>query len=97
MKNDIAVLEIFLYDQKIGTLTRLPGDIHLFFFNEDYIKDDSRSMLSLSFIDEFGNPLKGAKPTRKRIPPFFPICYLRDICVIIWLRERILIRKRNLS
>ncbi len=71
MKNDVTLLEVFLYDQKIGTLTRLPGERNLFSFNQDYINDNSRPTLSLSFKDEFGNLLTEVKQTRKRIPPFF--------------------------
>ncbi len=68
---DIAVLNVLLYSQPIGTLTRLPGDRVLFAFNEDYIADANRPTLSLSFKDAFGALITDIKPTQTRLPPFF--------------------------
>jgi len=68
---DIAVLNVLLHSQPIGTLTRLPGDKVLFAFNEDYIADANRPTLSLSFKDAFGALITDIKPTQTRLPPFF--------------------------
>ena len=47
--NNIAVLDVLLYGERIGTLTRLPGDRVLFAFTEAYIANRDRATLSLSF------------------------------------------------
>ncbi|MDE3046097.1 MAG: HipA domain-containing protein [Verrucomicrobiota bacterium] len=68
---DIKVLRVLLYNRPIGTLTRLPGDKNLFAFDEDYIKNPSRPVLSLSFKDSMGDLITDIKITRTRLPPFF--------------------------
>ena len=67
----IEVLNIFLHDAEIGTLARLPGDRHLFTFNQDYIDNENRPTLSLSFKDIYGGLITNIKPTQTRLPPFF--------------------------
>ncbi len=71
MKNKLAVLELFLHNKAIGTITRLPDDRNLFSFNQEYIDNPERSTLSLSFKDTFGDLLINSKPTRTRLSPFF--------------------------
>jgi serine/threonine-protein kinase HipA len=39
---DVSVLEVFLHDRPIGTLTLLQGDRSIFAFNQDYIDEPSR-------------------------------------------------------
>lgn len=68
---DVSVLNVALYGDPIGTLTHLPGDQTLFAFTQDYIDDNNRPTLSLSFKDSFGGLLVDVKPRRTRIPPFF--------------------------
>jgi len=68
---EISVLEVALYDEPIGTLTRLLGDQTLFAFHQGYIDDPERLTLSLSFKDQFGGLIKEVRPTRARVPPFF--------------------------
>lgn len=68
---DIKVLRVLLYNQPIGTLTRLPGDKNLFAFDETYIKNGSRPILSLSFKDSLGELITDIDMTRTRLPPFF--------------------------
>ena len=60
--NNIAVLDVLLYGERIGTLTRLPGDRVLFAFTEAYIADLDRATLSLSFKDTLGNLIKEVRP-----------------------------------
>lgn len=68
---DVAVLDVLLHDQPIGTLTHLPGDRNLFAFDQDYIDNPRRPTLSLSFRDVFGGLITDVKPRQTRVPPFF--------------------------
>lgn len=68
---EVSVLEVALYGEPIGTLTRLPGDQTLFAFHQDYIDDSEWSTLSLSFKDQSGELITEVRPTRTRAPPFF--------------------------
>ena len=52
-------------------LTLLPGDRTLFAFDDEYLGDPERPMLSLSFKDRFGGIVAEQAPTRVRVPPFF--------------------------
>jgi serine/threonine-protein kinase HipA len=70
MRN-IAVLEVLVHGRPIGTLTRLPGDRVLFAFTEDYIADNNRPTLSLSFKDALGSLITDVRPTQTRLPAFF--------------------------
>ena len=69
--HDIAVLEVRLYGQPIGTLTRLPGDRVLFAFTESYVANQNRPTLSLSFKDALGGLITDIRPTQTRLPVFF--------------------------
>lgn len=53
---NVSVLDVMLYGEPIGTLTRVEGDRSLFAFNEDYIADRDRPVLSLSFKDRSVSP-----------------------------------------
>jgi len=68
---NVTVLDVLLYGEPIGTLTLLPGDRTLFGFNETYIRDPVRPVLSLSFKDSLGELIRDLPPTQKRAPPFF--------------------------
>lgn len=68
---DVSVLDVQLYGQSIGTITRLPGDRVLFAFDDAYVADGARPTLSLSYKDAFGALITEAKPTQTRLPPFF--------------------------
>jgi serine/threonine-protein kinase HipA len=70
MRN-FEVLNVRLYNQTIGTLTRLPGDRVLFGFTDDYIANRDRPTLSLSFKDAFGSLRFDTRPTQTRLPAFF--------------------------
>jgi serine/threonine-protein kinase HipA len=82
MKNEIAVLEIFLGTEQIGTIAHLFGDKNVFSFTQEYIENKNRATLSLAFKDEFGNLITDIKSTRTRLTPFFsnllPEGYMRD-------------------
>ncbi len=68
---DVSTLEVLLYGEPIGTLTLVPGDRSLFAFNEDYIEDEDRAVLSLGFKDTFGELVTKFRPYGPRVMPFF--------------------------
>jgi serine/threonine-protein kinase HipA len=80
--SDFDRLDIFLHDQPIAVLTNLPGDRNLLSFNQNYINDKERSVLSLSFKDVVGELITDIKSTRARLPPFLanllPEGHMRD-------------------
>jgi serine/threonine-protein kinase HipA len=67
----VSVLNVLLYGVPIGTLTRVAGDRTLFAFNDAYINDANRSILSLGFKDHLGQLITDFKPVRTRVMPFF--------------------------
>src|SRR5690606_3899372 len=67
----VSTLIVRLYDEPIGTLTHVGDERTLFAFNETYIPDPARPMLSLSFKDAFGQLRTDFSPTRMRLLPFF--------------------------
>ncbi len=67
----VSTLIVRLYDEPIGTLTHVGDERTLFAFNETYIPDPARPMLSLSFKDVFGQLRTDFSPTRMKLLPFF--------------------------
>jgi len=68
---DVFVLDVLLYGTPIGTLTRVGGDRTLFAFNDDYIADENRPVLSLGFKDRLGELITAFRPVQTRVMPFF--------------------------
>jgi serine/threonine-protein kinase HipA len=68
---DVSVLEVLLYGEPIGTLTRVEGDTTLFAFNQDYIADANRPALGLGFKDKLGQLVTEFRTYRRRLMPFF--------------------------
>ena len=68
---DVTVLDVLLYGEPIGSLTRVSGDRTLFAFNEDYIADENRPVLGLSFKDQLGALITEFKPIQAKVMPFF--------------------------
>lgn len=68
---DVSVLDVRLHDRSIGSLTLLQGDRTVFTFSDDYIADENRPTLSLSFKDNLGGLLTRLAPTQRVVPPFF--------------------------
>lgn len=79
---NVNVLNILLHGVNIGTLTLLPGEQNIFSFNQDYIDNEDRPTLSLSFKDKFGGLITDIRPTRTKVPQFFsnllPEGHMRD-------------------
>jgi serine/threonine-protein kinase HipA len=68
---EVSVLDVHLYGEPVATLTRVQGDRTIFAFNEAYIEDPERAMLSLSFKDKFGGLITEFRPYQRVLPPFF--------------------------
>ncbi len=68
---EVSVLEVMLYGEPIGTLTRIQGDRTLFAFDDGYIEDDNRPVLGLGFKDSIGELITEFGPIRTRLMPFF--------------------------
>ena len=69
--SDVVVLEVLLYGAQIGTLTRVAGDRTIFAFSEDYIADENRPTLGLSFKTALGELITEFRPYQKRLMPYF--------------------------
>jgi serine/threonine-protein kinase HipA len=74
MKFDLKklnTLSVRLHGEHIGVITRLAGDRQLFAFEQDYMDDEKRPTLSLSFKGSTGGLVTPTRPTGRRVPPFF--------------------------
>jgi serine/threonine-protein kinase HipA len=78
----LNALSIRLYGKQIGVITRLAGDRQLFAFEQDYMDDQHRPTLSLSFKGSTGGLVTNLRPVGRRVPVFFsnllPEGHLRD-------------------
>jgi serine/threonine-protein kinase HipA len=78
----LNALAIRLYGRRIGVITRLAGDHHIFSFEQEYIDDPDRPTLSLSFKGRGGGLVTAPRPVGQRVPPCFsnllPEGHLRD-------------------
>jgi serine/threonine-protein kinase HipA len=76
------VLNVALYGQSVGTLTKLPDGQILFGFDPAYINNHTRPTLSLSFKDRLGGLITSVRSTQIQLPSFFsnllPENHLRD-------------------
>ncbi|MFW8637484.1 type II toxin-antitoxin system HipA family toxin [Cribrihabitans pelagius] len=68
---DVTVLDVSLYGQPIGTLTRVAVDRSLFAFNQDYIDNPERPTLGLFFKDQYGELRTDFKTVQTKVMPFF--------------------------
>ena len=68
---DVSVLNVRLYGTQIGTLTHVQGDRTLFSFTDEYVADQNRPTLGLSFKDEFGGLITQWPVKQKRVLPYF--------------------------
>ncbi len=69
---NVFVLEVHLYNEPIGTLTRIDGDRTIFAFNDEYEADENRPTLGLYFKDQHGELRTDfGNPRRTRVMPFF--------------------------
>ena len=68
---DVYVLNVLLHGDPIGTLTRVGGDRTLFAFNDSYVRDAARPVISLGFKARFGELITEFRPTQTKMIPFF--------------------------
>ncbi|GAC1402754.1 MAG: HipA domain-containing protein [Candidatus Velthaea sp.] len=64
-------LEVLLAGRQVGTLTNLGGDYNLFSFDDSYLEDEQRPILSQAFIARGGNSIRIVPRTHRVAPPFF--------------------------
>jgi serine/threonine-protein kinase HipA len=67
----LNALSVRLHEKHIGVITRLAGDRQFFAFEQDYIDDQKRPTLSLSFKGSTGGLVTDTRPTGRRVPSFF--------------------------
>ena len=71
MSNNVSTLNVFLYDELVGTITNVGNDRSLFALTQDYIENADRSTLSLGFKDSLGELITDFKTTNTKLMPFF--------------------------
>jgi len=67
----VDILGVYLGSEFVGQLTLLPGKRSFFVFDEDYVNDQGRPVLSQSFFTESGDLITETQTTRTKLPPFF--------------------------
>jgi serine/threonine-protein kinase HipA len=70
-KKNPTVLEIWLNQTRVGTITNLPYDQNLFVFDDEYVRADDRPVLSLSFYDENRKLILEPEQVQTNVPAFF--------------------------
>lgn len=68
---EAASLEVTLAGKRIGSIARLDGDRSIFSFDEAYVQDEKRAVLSLAYKDSFGALINQPRTYQTRIEPFF--------------------------
>ena len=66
-----SALAVCLHGRRIGVITRLAGDRHIFAFEEDHVDDPGRPTLSLAFKSASGGLVTEIRGYQVRVPPFF--------------------------
>jgi serine/threonine-protein kinase HipA len=78
----LNALAVNLHGRRIGVINRIGGDRHLFSFEQEYIDDANRPILSLSFKGQGGGLVVPTRAVTARLPVFFsnllPEGHLRD-------------------
>ena len=68
---EISALRVRLHDRPIGVLAHLGDDRTVFSFEQDYIADPDRPVLSLGFKDRLGELITEFRPIQTKVMPFF--------------------------
>lgn len=68
---NVSVLNVRLHGTTIGSITHVQGDRTVFAFTDEYVQDQYRPTLSLSFKDEFGSLITEWPVRQKRLMPYF--------------------------
>ncbi len=66
-----SLLQVFLHDAAIGTITMLPSGKTIFSFNETYLNDPARLVLSQSFVRASGELIPETITSSVKLPVFF--------------------------
>lgn len=69
--DEVSVLDVLLYGEPVGTLTRVPGDKTLFAFGEAYVADRDRPVLGLGFKDNLGELITDFRSYHRKVMPYF--------------------------
>jgi serine/threonine-protein kinase HipA len=69
--DNLKALAVRLYGRQIGIINKLAGERHLFSFEQEYVDDTERPVLSLSFKSATGGVVTSTRPVSGRVPPFF--------------------------
>jgi serine/threonine-protein kinase HipA len=65
------LLQIRLGDTIVGTLTAYTGDRTFFAFEDSYLRDPERPVLSQSFFTRTGDLNPATRTYQNKLPPFF--------------------------
>ena len=68
---EAASLHVNLAGKRIGSIARLDGDRSIFSFDDAYVQDQQRAVLSLAYKDLFGALINHPRAYQTRIEPFF--------------------------
>lgn len=71
MSSHVSTLNVFLYDELVGTITNVGNDRSLFAMTQDYIENADRSTLSLGFKGSLGELITDFTATNTKLMPFF--------------------------
>ena len=66
-----GTLRVMLGQRIVGTISNLAGDSNLFAFDDEYVADSDRPVLSQSFLDPNGNLTLTVPRTTRYAPAFF--------------------------
>jgi serine/threonine-protein kinase HipA len=68
---EAASLDVNLGGKRIGSIARLDGDRSIFSFDDAYVQDEGRPVLSLAYRDSFGALINHPRAYQTRVEPFF--------------------------
>ena len=68
---EAASLDVNLAGKRIGSIARLDGDRSIFSFDDAYVQDEGRPVLSLAYRDSFGALINHPRAYQTRVEPFF--------------------------
>ncbi len=69
--NNLELLDVYLNDEPVGSLTLLPQDRIIFNFSENYSRNKNRPVLSQSFYDQQKQLILNSPPTQTKSAPYF--------------------------
>lgn len=64
-------LDIYLNERRVGAITNIESDQNVFVFDDDYLADPKRPILSLGFLDASGNLAPQTRKPQTKLLPFF--------------------------